>query len=96
MNGRAGSVGGNPRDKSIAVLGAGAAGLCAAKTLLEAGFSDITVYEIGTQIGQRRIEPASIKALLIAVRARSIRRTRSRPLTEPSPPEPLRPKLTSA
>ncbi len=36
--------------KRIAVIGAGAAGLCGAKYLKEAGF-DVTVYEIGTQIG---------------------------------------------
>ena len=41
----------DPRSKSIAVVGAGAAGLCAAKTLREAGFSDVTLFEIGTQIG---------------------------------------------
>jgi dimethylaniline monooxygenase (N-oxide forming) len=37
--------------KSIAILGAGAAGLCCAKYLIAAGFDDITVFEIGTQIG---------------------------------------------
>jgi dimethylaniline monooxygenase (N-oxide forming) len=37
--------------KRIAVIGAGAAGLCATKYLRQAGFSDITVFEIGTQIG---------------------------------------------
>ena len=36
--------------KSIGIIGAGAAGLCGAKHMLEAGF-DVTVYEIGTQIG---------------------------------------------
>jgi cation diffusion facilitator CzcD-associated flavoprotein CzcO len=36
--------------KKIAVIGAGAAGLCVTKYLLEAGF-DVTVFEIGTQIG---------------------------------------------
>jgi len=36
--------------KRVAVIGAGACGLCAAKYLLETGF-DVTVYEIGTQIG---------------------------------------------
>lgn len=41
----------DPRGKSVAVIGAGAAGLCGAKTLLEAGFTDVTLYEIGTQIG---------------------------------------------
>ena len=34
----------------IAVIGAGACGLCAAKYLTEAGF-DVTIFEIGTQIG---------------------------------------------
>ncbi|MDE2516248.1 MAG: NAD(P)-binding domain-containing protein [Rhodospirillales bacterium] len=34
----------------VAVIGAGAAGLAAAKYLLEVGF-DVTVFEIGTQIG---------------------------------------------
>ncbi len=34
----------------VAVIGAGACGLCAAKYLLEVGF-DVTVYEIGSQIG---------------------------------------------
>jgi cation diffusion facilitator CzcD-associated flavoprotein CzcO len=37
-------------DKRVAVIGAGACGICAAKYLLEAGF-DVTVYEIGGQIG---------------------------------------------
>ena len=36
--------------KHIAVIGAGAAGLCAAKYLREGGFQ-VTVFEIGTQIG---------------------------------------------
>lgn len=36
--------------RKIAVIGAGAAGLCAAKYLLESDF-DVTVFEIGTQIG---------------------------------------------
>ena len=36
--------------KRVAVIGAGACGICAAKYLLEAGF-DVTVYEIGTRIG---------------------------------------------
>ena len=39
-----------PMPKKIAVLGAGACGLCAAKTMLQSGF-DVTVYEIGSQIG---------------------------------------------
>ena len=37
--------------KSVAILGAGAAGLCLAKNFLQAGFSDLTVFEIGTEIG---------------------------------------------
>ena len=37
-------------DKRVAIIGAGACGICAAKYLLEAGF-DVTVFEIGTQIG---------------------------------------------
>lgn len=36
--------------KSVGIIGAGAAGLCAAKHMLEAGF-DVTLYEIGTRIG---------------------------------------------
>jgi dimethylaniline monooxygenase (N-oxide forming) len=36
--------------KSVAIIGAGASGLCAARYFKEAGF-DVTVYEIGTQIG---------------------------------------------
>ena len=36
--------------KRVAVIGAGAAGLCAAKHLLEVGL-DVTVFEIGTQVG---------------------------------------------
>ena len=36
--------------KRFAVIGAGAAGLCAAKHLVESGI-DVTIYEIGTQIG---------------------------------------------
>ena len=36
--------------KRIAVIGAGACGLCAAKYLSQAGF-DVTIFEIGTQIG---------------------------------------------
>ena len=36
--------------KRIAVIGAGACGICAAKYFLEVGF-DVTVYEIGSQIG---------------------------------------------
>ncbi len=37
-------------ENEIAVIGAGACGLCAAKYLTEAGF-DVTIFEIGTQIG---------------------------------------------
>ena len=37
-------------EHEIAVIGAGACGLCAAKYLTEAGF-DVTIFEIGTQIG---------------------------------------------
>ena len=37
-------------NKRIAVIGAGAAGLCVSKYLLDAGF-DVSVFEIGTQIG---------------------------------------------
>jgi dimethylaniline monooxygenase (N-oxide forming) len=36
--------------KRVAVIGAGACGICAAKYLLEVGF-DVTVFEIGTQLG---------------------------------------------
>ncbi len=36
--------------KRVAVMGAGACGICAAKYLLEVGF-DVTVFEIGGQIG---------------------------------------------
>jgi len=37
-------------NKRVAVIGAGACGLCAAKYLLEVGFG-VTVFEIGSQIG---------------------------------------------
>jgi cation diffusion facilitator CzcD-associated flavoprotein CzcO len=37
-------------DKRVAIIGAGACGICAAKYLLEVGF-DVTVFEIGSQIG---------------------------------------------
>ena len=37
-------------NNKIAVIGAGACGLCAAKYLTGAGF-DVTIFEIGTQIG---------------------------------------------
>ena len=36
--------------KRFAVIGAGAAGLCAAKHLVESGI-DVTIFEIGSQIG---------------------------------------------
>ena len=36
--------------KTVGIIGAGAAGLCGAKHMLEAGF-DVTVYEIGSRIG---------------------------------------------
>lgn len=39
-----------PLKKRVAVLGAGACGLCAAKTMAQSGF-DVTIFEIGTQIG---------------------------------------------
>ncbi len=37
-------------ERRVAVIGAGACGLCAAKYLLEVGF-EVTVFEIGSQIG---------------------------------------------
>ena len=37
-------------NKRVAVIGAGASGLCNAKYLLQSGF-DVTVFEIGSQIG---------------------------------------------
>ena len=40
----------NASTKRIAVIGAGASGLCVSKYLLQAGF-DVTIFEIGTQIG---------------------------------------------
>ena len=40
----------DPQDKTYAVIGAGASGICLAKHLLEVGL-DITVFEIGTNIG---------------------------------------------
>ena len=36
--------------KTVAIIGAGAAGLCAAKHMLEADY-DVTVYEIGSKVG---------------------------------------------
>ncbi len=38
-------------ERRFAVIGAGAAGLCVAKYLRQAGFDDVTIFEIGTQIG---------------------------------------------
>ncbi|MGB7301874.1 MAG: NAD(P)-binding domain-containing protein [Burkholderiaceae bacterium] len=38
------------KKKKIAIIGAGACGICAAKTMKQAGF-EITVFEIGSQIG---------------------------------------------
>lgn len=37
--------------KRIAIIGAGAAGICCAKYLTEAGFDNVTLFEIGTKIG---------------------------------------------
>ena len=45
---RQGANSGSP--KRIAIIGAGAAGICAAKYMREAGF-EVTVFEIGSQIG---------------------------------------------
>ena len=36
--------------KSVGIIGAGAAGICGAKYMLEAGF-DVTLYELGSQVG---------------------------------------------
>jgi dimethylaniline monooxygenase (N-oxide forming) len=41
----------NPTDKRVAILGAGASGLCAAKYLQQAGFENVSIFEIGSQIG---------------------------------------------
>jgi len=38
-------------EKRIAIIGAGAAGICCAKHLIEAGFTNVTLFEIGTKIG---------------------------------------------
>ena len=48
LDGKAGSVSSSSR--SVAVIGAGASGLCAARYCKQAGF-DVTVFEVGTQIG---------------------------------------------
>ena len=40
----------DPYEKSIAIIGAGASGICLAKYLLEVGL-EVTVFEIGTKIG---------------------------------------------
>ena len=37
--------------RRFAVIGAGAAGLCVAKYLVQNGFDDVTIFEIGTQFG---------------------------------------------
>lgn len=42
-----------PRQPRIVVIGAGLAGLAAAKTLLENGFADVTVLEASHRIGGR-------------------------------------------
>ena len=42
--------GGESGRKSIGIIGAGAAGICGAKHMLEAGF-DVTVFEIGSRVG---------------------------------------------
>ena len=39
------------RSRRYAVIGAGASGLCCAKYLVQSGFEDVTMFEIGTQIG---------------------------------------------
>jgi dimethylaniline monooxygenase (N-oxide forming) len=39
------------RPARYAVIGAGASGLCCAKYLVQSGFEDVTIFEIGTQIG---------------------------------------------
>ncbi len=40
-----------PGPRRYAVIGAGAAGLCCAKHLLQAGLGEVEIFEIGTQIG---------------------------------------------
>ncbi|MEI6467932.1 MAG: NAD(P)-binding domain-containing protein [Betaproteobacteria bacterium] len=42
---------GIPTDRRYAIIGAGASGLCTAKYLKENGAKEITIFEIGTQIG---------------------------------------------
>lgn len=42
---------GGPVGRRYAIIGAGASGLCAAKYLKQAGFDNITIFEIGSQIG---------------------------------------------
>lgn len=37
--------------RRYAVIGAGASGLCCAKYLVQNGFEDVTIFEIGTQLG---------------------------------------------
>ena len=39
------------RSRKFAIIGAGAAGICCAKYLIENGFDDVTIFEIGSQIG---------------------------------------------
>ena len=36
--------------RRFAVIGAGAAGLCAAKYLLQSGFDDVTIFEMGSNV----------------------------------------------
>ena len=49
--GRLGRCGVEGLKRRYAVIGAGAAGLCGAKHLVGNGFEDVTIFEIGTQIG---------------------------------------------
>ncbi|XP_028902303.1 spermine oxidase [Ornithorhynchus anatinus] len=48
-----GGLRGRPRQPRIVVIGAGLAGLSAARTLLEHGFTDVTVLEASDRIGGR-------------------------------------------